>query len=118
MSANRPAPLPWTLATGAAHPNSPWAGSSGSSCASTFITAAMSATVRAIGPGESSVHITGITPTRLTSPTVGFSPTTPQAAAGQVIEPFVSTPSATGAYPSATAAADPELEPPGDIAGS
>ncbi len=50
---------------------------------------------------------------RLTRPTVGFSPTTPQTLAGDTIEPSVSVPTATGARPAATAAAEPELEPDG-----
>ncbi len=50
---------------------------------------------------------------RLTSPTVGFSPTTPFTAAGQVIEPSVSVPIAASTSPAATAAALPEDEPHG-----
>src|SRR6476661_6772581 len=46
-------------------------------------------------------------------PYVGFTPTTPHSAAGWRIEPPVSEPSANGAKPAATAAADPPLEPPG-----
>ncbi len=49
---------------------------------------------------------------------MGFTPTTPQSAAGWRIEPPVSEPSATGAYPAATAAAEPPLEPPGTRDGS
>ena len=49
---------------------------------------------------------------------MGFTPTTPQSAAGWRIEPPVSEPSASGAYPAATAAADPPLEPPGTRDGS
>src|SRR5437879_1579502 len=40
-------------------------------------------------------------------------PTTPQSAAGWRIDPPVSEPSASGANPAATAAADPPDEPPG-----
>src|SRR3954471_19846455 len=40
-------------------------------------------------------------------------PTTPQRPAGWRIDPPVSEPSATGAKPAATAAADPPDEPPG-----
>src|SRR5271169_281991 len=40
-------------------------------------------------------------------------PTTPQRAAGWRIDPPVSEPSASGAKPAATAAADPPLDPPG-----
>src|ERR1700689_3199694 len=50
---------------------------------------------------------------RLTRPTVGFSPTTPVTAAGQVIEPSVSVPIAASTSPAATAAALPEEEPHG-----
>src|SRR5229473_5233084 len=50
---------------------------------------------------------------RLTSPTVGFSPTTPFTAAGQVTEPSVSVPIAASTSPDATAAALPEDEPHG-----
>ena len=52
-------------------------------------------------------------PRRLTSPSVGLMPTIPQALAGQTIEPSVSVPTASGASPAATAAADPELDPDG-----
>src|SRR4051812_19257682 len=73
--------------------------------------AATSATVRAIGPGESWLHEIGTTPSVGTSPTVGFSPTTPQQAAGEVIEPLVSVPTANAANRAATAAPLPELDP-------
>jgi hypothetical protein len=56
----------------------------------------------------------GMTPARLVSPTVGLMPTTPLAAAGLMIEPFVSVPSATSARLAATAVAEPELEPEGE----
>jgi hypothetical protein len=55
----------------------------------------------------------GTTPDRLTSPMLGFRPTTPVALAGQTMEPSVSVPTATVARLAATAAADPELEPQG-----
>ena len=51
-------------------------------------------------------------PSRLTSPWVGFRPTTPQAEAGIRIEPPVSVPIAATAMPVATAMAEPLLEPP------
>ena len=44
---------------------------------------------------------------------MGLTPTTPQSAAGWRIDPPVSDPSASGAKPAATAAAEPPLEPPG-----
>src|SRR5579871_3816485 len=50
---------------------------------------------------------------RLTSPTVGLSPTTPLIDAGQVIEPSVSVPIAACTSPAATAAALPDEEPQG-----
>src|SRR5580704_3788192 len=50
---------------------------------------------------------------RLTSPTVGLSPTIPLIAAGQVMEPSVSVPMAALTSPAATAAAMPEEEPHG-----
>src|ERR1700742_1448612 len=55
----------------------------------------------------------GTMPVRLPSPSVGLMPTTPQALAGATIEPSVSVPSASGASPAATAAADPERDPDG-----
>src|SRR5688500_4996619 len=57
-------------------------------------------------------------PERDTVPYVGLSPTTPQRAAGCLIEPPVSEPSAHGARPAATAAAEPPDEPPGTRSGS
>ena len=56
---------------------------------------------------------TGTTPARLTSPVVGLIPTMPHALDGQTIDPSVSVPTASGASPAATAAADPELDPDG-----
>ena len=52
-------------------------------------------------------------PYRDTRPYVGFSPTTPQHAAGCRIEPPVSDPKAATHKSAATAAAEPPLEPPG-----
>ncbi len=49
---------------------------------------------------------------------MGFTPTTPQSAAGWRIEPPVSEPRPSGAYSAATAAAEPPLEPPGTRVGS
>ena len=54
-----------------------------------------------------------MSPYRLTSPYVGFSPTTPQREAGCRTLPPVSVPSAHTACPAATALADPALDPPG-----
>ncbi len=58
------------------------------------------------------------TPSRLTAPQLGFSANTPQNDAGRMVEPAVWVPSASGTCQSATAAADPAEEPPGDRAGS
>ncbi|MMZ71442.1 hypothetical protein D1872_348350 [compost metagenome] len=55
---------------------------------------------------------------RLTRPTVGLNPTTPLTAAGQVIDPSVSVPMATGARPMATAVALPEDDPQGVRSGA
>ena len=52
----------------------------------------------------------GTMPSAGRRPTVGLSPTTPQTAAGMVMEPSVSVPRAARVSPSATAAADPELD--------
>src|SRR5262245_17329002 len=52
-------------------------------------------------------------PYRDTVPYVGRNPTFPQSAEGSLIEPPVSEPSAHGASPAATAAAEPPPEPPG-----
>src|SRR5215212_2436505 len=57
-------------------------------------------------------------PKRETVPYVGRRPTTPQRAAGCLIEPPVSEPSAQGASPAATAAAEPPELPPGTRVGS
>src|SRR5581483_1604991 len=43
----------------------------------------------------------------------GLNPTTPQNAAGRIVEPFVCEPIAAGITRAATAAADPIDEPPG-----
>src|SRR3954454_8667779 len=51
-------------------------------------------------------------------PRCGWSPTSPQHAAGIRVEPPPSLPWATGTRPAATAAPDPPLEPPGVRAGS
>ncbi|MNY72399.1 hypothetical protein D3C86_2109510 [compost metagenome] len=76
--------------------------------------AAASATVRPNGPAVSCVFEMGMTPLRLTNPTVGFMPTTPFIDAGQAMEPFVSVPTATAQRLAATATAEPELDPHGD----
>ncbi len=89
------------------------ASSRGSSPASAPSSSAASATVRAIGPAVSWLAGIGITPARLTRPTVGLSPTTPLVVAGQTIEPSVSVPTATGHRLALTATPEPLLEPHG-----
>ena len=54
----------------------------------------------------------GTRPTVLIRPRDGLNPTTPLSAAGTRPEPAVSVATANGTCPSATASADPELEPP------
>src|SRR5215470_16441524 len=53
-----------------------------------------------------------MTPARLTNPKVGMRPTTPHRDAGPRIDPPVSEPRATGTSPAATAAPEPDDEPP------
>jgi hypothetical protein len=50
---------------------------------------------------------------RLTSPTVGFIPTTPLELAGQTMDPFVSVPMAAPQRLAEAAAPEPELDPQG-----
>src|SRR5207248_10306162 len=54
-----------------------------------------------------------LTPSKDNRPNVGLYPTTPQYAAGRISEPLVCVPIAAGTCPSATAAAEPDDEPPG-----
>ncbi len=72
----------------------------------------MSRTVRAIGPGASWLLLSGTTPPVESRPTVGLRPTTPFSELGQVMEPSVSVPTASGASPAANAAPDPDDDPP------
>src|SRR5437764_9615745 len=74
---------------------------------------AASSTVVVNGPIWSRLDAKATSPYRDTRPYVGFSPTTPQNAAGWRIEPPVSVPSEPAANPAATAAAGPPDEPPG-----
>ena len=69
--------------------------------------------MRAIGPAVSCEAEIGMMPSRLTSPTVGFTPTTPLTEAGETMEPFVSVPMATTHKLAETAVPEPELEPEG-----
>src|SRR5215211_1813520 len=71
-----------------------------------------------MGPIWSRLEAKATMPERETVPYVGRNPTTPQSAAGCLIEPPVSEPSAHGASPAATAAAEPPDEPPGTRVGS
>jgi hypothetical protein len=60
----------------------------------------------------------GTTPRMSIRPRLGLSPTMPLAAAGTRPDPAVSVPRLNGTTPSATATADPELDPPEIRAGS
>src|SRR5262245_8243113 len=71
-----------------------------------------------MGPAVSCECATGITPERLTSPTVGLMPTMPVIEDGQMIEPSVSVPIATAQRFAETATPEPELEPQGLRSGS
>src|SRR5436305_5472731 len=72
---------------------------------------ATSETVRPIGPAVSCEAEIGMMPVRLTSPTVGFNPTSPQLFDGETIDPSVSVPTPMAHRLAATAAPVPELEP-------
>jgi hypothetical protein len=47
------------------------------------------------------------------APKLGLNPTMPLKAAGRITDPSVCEPSASGTMPAATAAAEPEDDPPG-----
>src|SRR5262245_8280393 len=66
-----------------------------------------------MGPTWSRLEANATMPERDTVPYVGRSPTTPHSAAGCLMEPPVSEPSAHGARPAATAATEPLEDPPG-----
>src|SRR2546429_9974078 len=74
---------------------------------------AASATLRAMGPAVSWLWAIGMTPDRLTRPSVGLIPTMPQHVDGETIEPSVSVPIATAQRLAATATPEPELDPDG-----
>ena len=61
----------------------------------------------------SSEGASGIAPRAETAPSVGFHAVTPQPCAGMRSEPAVSDPSASTTEPLATAAAEPDDDPPG-----
>ena len=77
---------------------------------------AASSTERHSGPTVSCVPERGKIPPIGSRPPEDLAPTIPQKAAGMRIEPPVSEPSAQGTSPPATAAPDPEEEPPGACA--
>src|SRR5260370_37212461 len=74
---------------------------------------ATSSTRRAKKPTWSSEGLKGCTPVRGIAPKLGLRPTTPLNAAGLITEPSVCEPNASGTIPAATAAAEPDDEPPG-----
>src|SRR5215510_14059917 len=74
---------------------------------------AASRTVLDSGPIWSRDEPNATRPYLETRPYVGFTPTTPQNAAGVRTDPPVSEPNATSDVPLATLAADPPLDPPG-----
>src|SRR5262249_10821238 len=75
---------------------------------------AMSSTARAIAPTVSRLSVLTCIPAGGNRPKLGLNPTTPQNAAGRITEPPVCVPSASGTMKSATAAAEPLDEPPGE----
>src|SRR5205814_8816121 len=79
---------------------------------------AWSRTAFVTGPTWSRLDANATTPYRDTVPYVGRSPTLPHSDDGCLIEPPVSEPSAQGASPADTAAAEPPPEPPGTREGS
>ena len=85
--------------------------------ASTAARRAASATVRVNVPTVSSVSLNTWTPSAGMAESVGLNPTTPQNAAGRITEPLVCVPIAAQTCRAATAAAEPDDEPPGVCAG-
>jgi len=88
-------------------------GSAGSAPCITSSSSAQSSTLRAIGPGVSSVPLSGSTPYVDIRPIVVFSPVIPHHAAGMRTDPPVSVPIAHGAIRAPTATPEPEDDPPG-----
>src|SRR5262249_5131625 len=88
-------------------------GSPGSWPAMTSRISARSASERGKARIWSSLRDSGSTPARETSPWLGLIANTPQKAAGRMTDPLVWLPSASGTIWAATAAADPDDEPPG-----
>jgi hypothetical protein len=64
-------------------------------------------------PAVSNVGANGKHPDKGSCPCVGLNPTTPQNDAGRITDPCVCDPTAYGTIPQATAAADPDDDPPG-----
>src|SRR4029079_10955583 len=94
-------------------------GRSQSSPATASRAAAASSTRRLIGPTWSMLcSEPNPTPKWDTSPNVGFSPTTPQLAAGWRIDPPWSPPKEMSTSPAASATAEPEDDPPDTRFGS
>src|SRR5579859_5707011 len=93
-------------------------GSSSSQCWAAAATEHASSTVRAKTDTQSNDRHAGTRPRMLSAPRVGLSPTTLLNPAGTRPEPAVSLPRAKLTWPTATATADPELEPPGIIRAS
>ena len=81
--------------------------------ASAAVSHAASETLRVNVPSVSSVSLKSVTPSYGSVPSVGLNPTTPQYDAGRMIEPLVCVPSAPHTCAAATAAADPDDDPPG-----
>ena len=79
--------------------------------------AAASSVVRVIGPILSIVQDSAIAPPRETRPPVGRSPVVPQNAAGQRMLPHVSVPMANPTNAAATAAPEPDDDPPDQCSG-
>ena len=73
----------------------------------------MSSTDLDISPRVSMEGEFGNMPDLSKSPYEGLYPTTPQYAAGLITDPVVCVPKQIGDIKAATAAADPELDPPG-----
>src|SRR5215469_4886684 len=76
------------------------------------INSAASRRVRVIGPTVSKEVESGTTPFRLINFALGRCPTMPHSAGGQRTEPEVSDPNAATHSPAATAAAEPDDDPP------
>src|SRR5215471_1980084 len=96
---------------------SPSAAGSVPASARQFASTAQSLTVRAKSPSVSTVGLKRLTPLNGSASLLGLKPTIPQYAAGRITEPLVCVPIAAGTCPRATAAADPDDDPPGRVRG-